>query len=168
MLQEENSMKRRLSVFLAALLMLSFSAAAFAAEIPQISEDLFLCAKQALVYLSSGEYERLVTLLPFSGIAPSAAEWQNFAEGNFMTLADGVQTEYSVAYWTGSAWMLAVPVVNPDSDATETLVLSSDDGITFSGYRYSTWAEVKGEYLFASYVTWNKEYLGTFPIIAAD
>lgn len=161
-------MKRRISILLAIVLLLSASAAAVSVEVPHISEDLFLCAKQALVYLSSGEYERLVTLLPFSGVAPSASEWQSFAEGNFLTLADGVQTEYAVAYWNGLSWTLAVPVVNPDVDTAETLVLTSADGVTFSGYRYATWAEVKGEYLFATYVTWNKEYLGTAPIITAD
>lgn len=161
-------MKRRISILLAVILLLSVSASAASIEVPQISENLFLCAKQALVYLSSGEYERLVTLLPFSGVAPSASEWQNFAEGNFLSLTEEVQTEYAVAYWNGLSWTLAVPVVNPDIDSAETLVLSSADGITFSGYRYATWAEVKGEYLFATYVTWNKEYLGTAPIITAD
>lgn len=159
-------MKRGLSFFLVMLLMLSATAAA--SGVPQISPELFNAAKQALVYLASGEYERLITLLPFSGVAPSAAEWQGFAEGNFTTLNGGVQTEYAVAYWNGSVWKLAVPVTNPDSDTVETLVLSSSDGSAFSGYGYATWAEVKGEYLFASYITWDKEYIAGAPVIAVD
>ena len=70
-------MKRNMTIAL--VLMLLCVAITAQAEVPQISDDLFSCAKKAVVYLSSGEYERLVTLLPFSGDAPSASEWQNFA-----------------------------------------------------------------------------------------
>ncbi len=159
-------MKRAISLLLVVLLMAS--TAALASEIPQINGGLFVCAKQALVHLVSGEYERLVTLLPFSDVSPSAAEWQSFVEGNFTTLPDAAQTKYSVAYWTGNVWKLAIPVSEPVNDSIETLVLTSPDGTAFSGYGYCTWAEVKGEYLFASYVTWNEEYLGTDPVIAID
>ena len=159
-------MKRTISLILVFLLI--FSAAAFASEIPQMNGDLFISAKQALVYLVSGEYERLVTLLPFSDVSPSASEWQSFVEGNFVALPEVVQSEYSVAYWTGNVWKLAVPVSEPSDDSVETLVLTSPDGSAFSGYGYSTWAEVKGEYLFASYVTWDVEYLGAEPVITAD
>ena len=95
-------MKRNMTIAL--VLMLLCVAITAQAEVPQISDDLFSCAKKAVVYLSSGEYERLVTLLPFSGDAPSASEWQNFAEGNFSTLGGDVQTDYSVAYWTAARW----------------------------------------------------------------
>lgn len=159
-------MTRKISLLLAVLLIVS--ATAFASEVPQIHGNLFLCAKQSLIHLASGEYERLVTLLPFSDVAPSAAEWQSFVEGNFIALPEHVQTEYSVAYWTGKVWKLAVPVSEPSNDAVETLVLTSPDGSSFSGYGYSTWAEVKGEYLFASYVTWDVEYLGADPVITVD
>lgn len=159
-------MKRRISAILIALMLCC--AVAAQAEVPQISGDLFACAKQAVVYLSSGEYERLVTLLPFSDVAPSATEWQSFAEGNFLTLGGEVQTEYSVAYWTGSSWTLAVPVYAPDGNAIETLVLTSDDGLSFSGYRYCDWLTVQTEYEMSDYVTWNKEFLEMSPVIAVD
>lgn len=159
-------MKRKMLVFIAALLILSCSAAF--ADVPQISSGLMDNAKQALVYLSSGEYERLVTLLPFSDVSPSATEWQSFAEGNFSSLTGGVQTEYAVAYWTGSIWKIAVPVSEPSAENVETLVLTSSDGQTFSGYRYSTWGDVQGEYPYASYVVWDREYIGSVPVITAD
>lgn len=159
-------MKRQISALLI-ILMLCTAVTAYA-DVPQISGDLFTSAKQALIYLSSGEYERLVTLLPFSGISPSASEWQSFAEGNFSTLNGGVQNEYSVAYWTGSDWRLAVPVSAPDDSSVEALVLSSADGSTFTGYRYSTWADVKAEYEAASYVVWNQEYVEATPVVAVD
>ena len=77
------------------------------AEVPQISGSLYFERQGGRWFaLASGEYERLVTLLPFSGVAPSASEWQSFA-GNFSTLSGGVQTRYAVAYWTGSDWCLA-------------------------------------------------------------
>jgi len=159
-------MKRIISIMMAMLMFLSTMA--FAAEIPQISAGMFLTAKQALTCLAAAEYEKLVTLVPFSDVAPSAAEWQSFAEGNFTTLVEGVQIDYAVAYWSAGMWKLAVPVHEPSDDTVETFVLSSADGITFSGYRYSTWAEVKGEYLFAPYVTWDVEYIGGAPVVAAD
>lgn len=157
-------MKRYICILLALLLL---SATAYA-DAPQISGKLFSTAKEALSYLSSGEYERLVTLLPFSDVSPSAAEWQDFAEGNFSSLSGGVQSEYAVAYWNGSCWKVAVPVDTPDNGNVETLVLTSADGKAFSGYRYSSWSSVKSEYEGASYVTWNKEYISSEPMIVID
>lgn len=159
-------MRRYISTALIVLML--FAAATAHADAPQISGKLFSSAKQALVYLASGEYERLVTLLPFSDVSPSAAEWQGFAEGNFSSLRSGVQTEYAVAYWNGSCWKVAVPVSVPSSGNVETMVLTSADGKSFSGYRYSDWSDVCGEYESAPYVTWNKEYVGSEPKIAVD
>lgn len=129
------------------------------AEIPQISETLFSDAKQALSCMAKGEYEQILSLLPFSAVSPSASEWQSFAESNFSTLTGGVQSEYAVAYWTGTVWKLAVPVTEPNDGSVETLVLTTADGATFSGYRYAIWSEVFVEYQAASYVVWNKEYI---------
>lgn len=161
-------MKRHIAIVLAVLMLCMTAAACAEASVPQVSSNLFLSAKQALVYLASGEYERLVTLLPFSGVAPSASEWQGFAEGNFLTLSGEVQTEYSVAYWTGMDWKLAVPVYAPESGDVEALVLTTADGMTFSGYRYCKWSEVVLEYEMAAYVTWNKEYVSSAPMISVD
>ncbi len=158
-------MKRRLSLLLLVVLLCVLPVAR--AEVPQISGSLFSSAKEALVCLASGEYERLVTLLPFSGVAPSASEWQSFA-GNFSTLSGGVQTRYAVAYWTGSDWCLAVPVATPDSGSVEVMALLSTDGSAFSGYRYATWSQIQSEYQGASYITWNEEYVGSEPVVAAD
>lgn len=159
-------MKRNVVIALILLtLCLSVSAQA---EVPQLSGDLYSCAKQATVYLASGEYERLVTLLPFSDVAPSASEWQSFAEGNFTSLSGDVQTDYAVAYWMGETWNLAVPTLEPDDGSVEALVLSSSDGATFSGYRYALWSQIEEEYLGAFYVLWNKEYLSATPVVAAD
>ena len=108
-----------------------------------------------------------MTLLPFSGVAPSATEWQSFA-GNFSTLGSGVQTEYAVAYWTGADWCLAVPVATPSSGDVEVMALISADGSTFSGYRYASWSQIQSEYQSASYVTWNEEYVDSEPVIAVD
>ena len=159
-------MKRYISLILTILLLCT--AASAHAEVPQLSGELFSSAKQALYYLASGEYERLVTLLPFSDVAPSASEWQKFAEGNFATLANGVQTDYAVAYWNGSCWKVAVPVAAPNHGSVESMVLTSSDGHTFSGYRYCDWNSVKSEYETAAYVTWNKEFVDSSPMIAID
>ena len=58
-------MKKTLCLLLVALL---FVATAFAA--PQLSSGLISSAKQAVKYLSSGEYERLVTLLMGDKVEP--------------------------------------------------------------------------------------------------
>ena len=158
-------MKRRLSLLLMIVLLCVLPSAQ--ADVPQISGSLFSSAKDALVCLASGEYERLVTLLPFSGVVPSATEWQSFA-GNFSALGSGVQTEYAVAYWTGADWCLAVPVATPSSGDVEVMALISADGSTFSGYRYASWSQIQSEYQSASYVTWNEEYVDSEPVIAVD
>ena len=147
-----------------ALALLLVGSAALA--VPQISNSLFSSAKQALGYLASGEYERLVTLLPFSGVSPSAAEWQSFA-GNFSDLSN-VQSDYAVAYWTGSVWVLAVPVHAPDSGNVEALVLGSEDGSSFIGYRYASWSRIESEYTASDHVVWNQEYMGGAPTVVAD
>ena len=133
---------------------------------PQLSDSLFSSAKQAVGYLASGEYERLVTLLPFSDVAPSASEWERFA-GNYSDLTH-VQSDYAVAYWTGSVWKVAVPVQVPESGSVEVLILSSEDGDTFSGYRYATWNKVEEECGDSDHVRWSKEYVGGTPTVVAD
>ena len=159
-------MKRILSVAL--LMALLLSACAFAEGVPSISDELFSAAKEALSLLSYGEYARVSEVLPFSGGAPSAEEWQMFAD-SFSTLDSGtVQREVSVAYWQGSCWYLAVPVTEPNRDGVEALVLRSDDGAAFSGYKYATWGDVKSGYQASDYVVWNEEYVAGTPVIIAD
>lgn len=154
-------MKKVLCILLALMLI---GSTAFA--VPQLSEGLFNSAKQAMVVLASGEYERLVTLLPFSGDAPSAAEWERFA-GIFSNLSN-IQTDYAVAYWSGSNWNVAVPAQVPDSPDVEALVLGSDDGVSFIGYRYATWSRIESEYSASDYVIWNREYVSGAPTVVAD
>lgn len=155
-------MKKLLCMVLIGLLV---GATALAAA-PQFSDSLFDSAKQAVAYLASGEYERLVNLLPFSDVAPSASEWENFA-GNYSDL-NNVQDDYAVAWWTGNVWILAVPVQVPDSGSVEVLALSSEDGATFAGYRYATWGRVVEEYSASEKVLWKQEYLGGTPTVIAD
>ena len=158
-------MKRNLTIVM--ILLMLCAACVAQAEVPQLSSDLYSCAKKATAYLSSGEYERLVTLIPFSDVAPSASEWESFA-GNFSSLGGDVQTDYAVAYWKGSKWNLAVPISAPESDDVETFVLSSADGTSCSGYRYATWSQVSSEYEDSDYVIWNKEYVSATPVVDAD
>lgn len=158
---------KRIIAALCVVILLAANLSALA-EVPQFSNLLFSSGKDALVYLASGEYERLVTLLPFSDVSPSASEWQDFAEGNFTTLANGVQTDYAVAYWNETDWRLAIPVSEPSEDSVEALVLISPDGSTLTGYRYATWGEIKLEYEAASYTIWNKEYVPNAPVVTFD
>ena len=131
-------MKRRLCAALIALLLSQLCALAA----PELSGKLVKAAESAVDYLASGEYERLVTLLPFSGIAPGAAEWERFAR-NYDRQPQG-HPAGALAYWKGGSWIIAVPVQDPSDDA-EALMLISDDGSTFTGYRYATWNQVEKE-----------------------
>lgn len=159
-------MKKIVSVLLFAALILC--ACAGAESVPDISDSLFSAAKEALSLLSYGEYESICDVLPFADVAPSAEEWANFA-GNFSTLDSGtVQREISVAYWQNSSWSLAVPVSGPNKDSVETLILRSDDGQTFSGYKYATWGEARSGYESSDYVVWNEEYVAGTPVVIAD
>ena len=56
----------------------------------------------------------------------------------------------------------------PDSGSVEALVLTSDDGSSFSGYRYSTWSDVQSGYEASSYVSWSREYVSVSPYIDGD
>lgn len=159
-------MKRLISCILIAAVL--FCAAA-QAEVPSLSDKLFKYAKSALACLASGEYDKVVTSLPFSDISPSADEWRSFARGSFSSLSGSPQSKYAVAYWTGGAWKIAVPVAEPASGSVETLVLVSEDGRSFSGYGCTSWSKVKGEYQNSNYVSWNDEYnASTSVIIESD
>ena len=136
------------------------------ADAPEFSDTLFSSAKQAVKYLASGEYERLVTLLPFSDVAPSAAEWESFA-ANYSNLSS-VQSDYAVAFWKGGVWVVAVPIQEPLDGSVEALALSSEDGATFNGYRYATWSQVEAACSQSSHVLWNDEYVGGTPTVVAD
>lgn len=155
-------MKKLLCV---ALVLLLIGTTAFA-RAPKLSNSLFGSAKKAVGYLSSGEYERLVTLLPFSDIAPSASEWESFAD-NYDDLSHP-QSDYAVAFWTGSIWVVAVPIQVPDSGSVEVLALSSEDGDTFNGYRYTTWSRVEKALGDSDRVQWNREYVGDSATVVAD
>ena len=133
---------------------------------PKLSDNLFSSAKKAVRYLASGEYERLVTLLPFSDVAPSASEWERFAD-NYSDMSH-IQSDYAVAFLTGSTWVVAVPLQVPDSGSVEVLALSSEDGETFSGYRYATWKQVEKACGDSKRVVWNEEYVGDTATVVAD
>lgn len=158
--------------FLCCILIVVLAAMSVAAlaEVPSLSESLFKYAKGALTCLASGAYDKVVTSLPFSDVSPSADEWRSFAKGSFSSLSGGnPQTKYAVAYWTGRAWKIAVPVSTPDSGSVETLVLLSEDGSTFSGYGCSSWSSVCSEYQNSNFVVWNDEYNSSVSaIVEAD
>ena len=154
-------MKRILCCAMIAALLIAAAAPALA-DVPALSAQMFDYAKAALYCLAIGDYDRVVTGLPFSGLSPSADEWRGFAEGAFTALSGSTpQTQYAVAYWTGRFWRVAVPVSEPNSDAVEALVLSSEDGSSFTGYAFATWGDVRSEYQAADYVSWNEEYIGS-------
>lgn len=136
---------------------------AVADSAPQLDSKMFDYAKRALYCLSSGEYGRLVTHLPFSDVSPSADEWESFV-GNFRELSEP-QSEYAVAYWNGACWNVAVPVYEPTDSNVEVFVLTSFDGVSFSGYRYDIWGQIEFEYAQSEHVTWNKEYAGSTPMV---
>jgi len=159
-------MKRFISCMLIAVLLFCTAAQA---EVPSLSEKLFKYAKGALSSLASGEYDKVVTNLPFSDISPSADEWRSFAQGSFSSLSSKPQTKYAVAYWTGRTWKVAVPVAEPASGSVETFVLVSEDGHSFSGYGCTSWSKIKNEYQNSNYVFWSDEYnASTSVIIESD
>lgn len=155
-------MKKFLSLILIAAVLLC---AAAQAEVPSLSEKLFKYTKTALSCLASGEYDKVVTNLPFSDISPSADEWRSFARGSFSSLSAQPQSKYAVAYWTGRAWKIAVPVAEPASGNVETLVLISEDGSSFTGYGCTSWNKVKSEYQNSNYVFWNDEYNSSTSVV---
>jgi len=160
-------MKKILCCILLAAMLLSCTCAV--AEVPSLSESLFKYAKKAITALADGDYEKVVTGLPFSDVSPSAEEWRNLAEGSFSALAgSSPQTKYAVAYWTGNVWKVAVPVATPSSGSIETLVLVSEDGATFTGYGCSSWKKIESESQSSSYVSWNDEYNASTSVVVEN
>ena len=146
------------AVLIAALLMCS------AYALPSVampSNNLFIYTIDAMNLLAGGAYDQVVSTVPFADAAPSAAEWKNFAEGNFTTLTGSTpQNRYVVLYWTGDLWNVAMPVHEPVNDEIEVLVLSSEDGKTFIGYGCSQWGDIREEYKASPVVRWTEEYVG--------
>lgn len=150
-------MKRRICAAIIALCLMS---AVSAQAAPTVSAQLFTAAKAALSALAAGDYARVSEALPFSGEAPDAAEWARFAR-NFTQLKD-VQQTYAVAYWL-NGWRVAVPTKTPDNGGVEALMLLSDDGAAFNGYKYVLWSQVAREYAASERVVWDQEYVGSAP-----
>ena len=139
--------------------MLVFCTAAGAeSAVIELDEQLFADAKQALVYFEAADYESAAALLGFA----DAAELEKFITGNYMTFGtDIVQTTVSVAWWTGNAWVIAVPLYEPGAPEVETLVLltNNTDCTTFCGYTYALWGDVEAAFSECDYVIWNEEYI---------
>lgn len=131
-------MKKWLCIALAILTLISCASGLAA---PKLSDQLIRAAKSAVGYLAAGEYERLVTLLPFSGIAPGAAEWERFAR-NYDD-AKPPQNPSALAYFKRGSWYIAVPMQSGNDP--EALMLISEDGNTITGYRYMEWSQVEKE-----------------------
>ena len=159
-------MKKRLILIVCVLLGLCL--AARADGVPSLSTALYGQAKEALSRLSYGDFEQISPVLSWNGAAPSAADWEALA-GQFSTLNNGtVQRDISVAFWWDQGWHIAVPVMEPKSDNTEALVLSSADGQRFDHYARAQWGKVRGAYESSDYVAWNEEYVESMPIIVGD
>lgn len=154
-------MKKMICLVLAMLLAIAPGLAA-----PQLSDSLFAAAKQAAECLMAGDFDRLAGAMPFSGASPDADEWASFA-ANYRT-SGHAQQEYAVAYWINGSWRVAVPLSEPDAADVEVLLLSSEDGFTFSGYRYANWGQVAREYADSAHVVWHSEYLPAAPKVIAD
>ena len=145
-------MKKQLLALLIAAIMVFGPLAAAA---PQLSDSLVSAAMEAAGCLVSGEYERLVTVLPFSGVSPSAEEWERFARG--FSSAGPAWADDAMAYWKGGSWRIAVPIQLPDSGDVEALLLQSEDGQTITGYKHTTWAQVIEDAQSGEMASWDGE-----------
>ena len=142
------------------LLAILFSIPAHAESIvTELDEQFFADAKQSLVYFEAADYEAAAELLKFA----DAEELEKFITGNYLTFGqDLVQTVVSVAWWTGNAWMIAVPLYAPEAPEIEALVLLTntvDDCTAFCGYTYALWGDVEAVLAECDYVIWNEEYI---------
>ncbi len=150
-------MKRFISIIIALFVMLGCCAYAESTIAP-LDDALFDDAKEALVLFEAGDYEAASALLGFA----TADELMKFVTGNYSTFGNSpVQTKVSVAWWTGSAWLVAVPLCEPASPEVEVLVLMTNDidCSAFCGYRYATWGDIEEALAACDYVIWNEEYI---------
>lgn len=151
------NMKKFISIISLLAMLLSLTAQAENVVI-ELDEQLFMNAKQALTLFDAGDYEAAAELLQFAG----AEEFEKFITGNYTTFGEEpVQTIVSVAWWTGSAWVIAVPLHEPAAPEVETMVLLTDniDCTTFCGYAHALWGDVEAVLAECDYVIWNEEYV---------
>lgn len=145
------------------LIALTITCASAESEVRALDEQLFMQAKEALTLFEAQDYTSAAELLDFG----DAQELERFVAGNYTTFGSGVQTTVSVAWWNGSAWMLAVPLYEPSQPEVETLVLITNinDGSGFGGYQYSIWGDVEASLAHCDYVIWNEEYVPASKVI---
>ena len=151
------------------LLILAFFLQGSAFASGDFSETLFDDAKQALSLISYGEYKKALKRLDFSGKTVTAEDLQTFTEDHLSSIFTvAVQTDVAVAYYTGSAWRLAIPLEEPSYDTVPVFVLRSKNGKSFDGYKAMLWYEVLDEVDQAESVTWNESYDPGDLFIVAD
>lgn len=149
--------RNRLIRLLTAVLLFSLCTAR---AVPGFDTDLFLSASEALYDLSVGDYDGVVTCLPFSDLPPDIDEWRSFSRESLRTLKDSrVQTDFQVAYWYASHWRVAVPLHSPAEDDTEVFVLISEDGEVFSGYACARWGDIQKDIGFSDHVIRSTDLL---------
>ena len=83
------------------------------------------------------------------------------AEGvHVVTLSATDQWSREIAKRLGYSYGGVLTIGPPANGGVEALMLLSDDGKAFSGYRYVTWSRVEKEYAASEKVIWNQEYVG--------
>ena len=158
-------MKKR---FVAMFLLLAVLAVPAAMAAPAFDESLFSRAKDAVILISYGEYSGAVEKIASADVF-DAAELESYVDGKARSIYnDTIQKTYSVAWYDGAKWIVAVPFTTPNDDAVGCFAFAAEDGVNVTAYRYMTWGSVVQGYANADEVLWQDEYTGETVIAFAD
>lgn len=132
-----------------------------------LPEELFTSAKEALRLMSYGQYGSALEALGFS--ADSAEDFKLFADANFTSLAEGVQTDVAVACLTDEyGWLLAIPLWEPDATDVDTFVLHTSDEVSFDRYTSSTWGFIEQLLTQSTDTIWYNSYESEPKLVVPD
>lgn len=155
-------MFRKLALALALAMCMSAALADAGSPPP---DDAYKCAKEAVSLISYGEYDMALKKLNLDGTYTAKA-LKKYIDTNCKEIYSGsVQTEVSVAWYDGSAWLMAVPFEAPDDDAVGALVFSLKDGKAFDGLVFARWEDVCEGYGATTDVYWNVAYKSDYVIV---
>lgn len=155
-------MKKAMSLFLAAVLLLALYASAEPAGMP--GEEAFKNAKESVSLISYGEYDMALRKLGLESVY-DAGSIKKFIDKECPEIYMGsVQTEVSVAWPEEGVWKLAVPFEAPEDEAVGALVFVFSEG-RFTEVAFMRWGDVCTAYEMAGQEVWNVAYTPSYVIV---
>ncbi|NLG23893.1 MAG: hypothetical protein GX558_00945 [Clostridiales bacterium] len=150
-----------------ALTLLALLCALPALAAPGLDDGLIDRGREVMNLASYGEFERAFKVGGFR--EDSADDFALYMQDNFYDLFNGtLQQDVAVCYYDGGTWTLAIPVLDPNDDNAETMLLTAADGRHFDGYGAVRWGDAVAAADAAEEVVWRGDYASGSVIVEPD